>query len=79
VDCSGEVDALDALALVLAESGLEYEAEPGCPAIGSGDPQFGDLNCSEGANAGDAALPLMYQAGVTVESSVNCVPVGDPL
>jgi parallel beta-helix repeat protein len=79
VDCSGEVDALDALALVLDESGLEYEKEPGCPAIGSGDPQFGDVNCSEGANAADAALPLMFKAGVTIATNDNCVPVGDPL
>lgn len=79
VDCSGEVDALDALALVLDESGLGYDAEPECPPIGSGDPEFGDVNCSGTANGADAALPLMFRAGVDIVPVNNCVPVGDPL
>lgn len=78
VNCSGEVDALDALAGVLDEASFPYDFPPGCPFIGAGTPPFGDVDCDGAANTVDVKLILQYVGGVP-RGVAECTAIGEPL
>lgn len=79
VNCDGETDGSDVMALLVHRANLPGPATAGdsCQPIGSpqGDETKGDLNCDGAVDAGDAIIALRVWAGL---SAAEFVPAGCP-
>ncbi|MEO8458247.1 MAG: hypothetical protein ABI559_10580, partial [Chloroflexota bacterium] len=77
----GHIDGLDALRELLHEVNLPLTQPSGCPDLGTGTPEFGDVNCDGSEDASDAALILEYAAGVTIAPTphAGCTHIGSAL
>ncbi|HVP05329.1 MAG TPA: PHB depolymerase family esterase [Dehalococcoidia bacterium] len=75
LDCNQLVDARDALLPVRAELAL---AGAQCPAVGSGSPKVGDVNCDGDVDARDSVAILEYAAGLGIVPTPQpgCTPIG---
>lgn len=69
VDCSGTVNALDALVLLRVIGGLDVNLPIGCAF-------HGDVNCDADVNAADALDVMRYVAGLEVTVPADCPPIG---
>jgi len=79
VDCSGGVNAVDALKLLRSNAGLGVtQAEP-CPGIGTLTPKFGDVDCTNAVNSVDALKLLRDNAGLSVAQTEPCPDIGAAL
>lgn len=76
VDCSGAVDAVDALKVLRRVADLPTEPAQGCPEIGTGSPVWGDVDCSGMADSVDALKVLRHVAGLPVDLPDGCTPPG---
>lgn len=74
IDCDGDVDVTDGLALLRHTAGLPVQQGAPCPEIGSGDPVFGDLNCDGLVDPIDALVVLRHAAGLELLDIPECVP-----
>ncbi len=85
VNCSGESDLIDSLALLRFDSGLPVGQLPGCPAMGhavtpaSAPFTWGDVDCSGGINPVDALKVLRSDAGLAVSKAPGCPEIGSGL
>jgi hypothetical protein len=75
VDCSGTVNAVDALKVLRHNAGLSVAQTPPCPPVPS-SPLLGDINCNDAINAIDALLLLRYGAALPLSLPVACHPPG---
>jgi hypothetical protein len=66
VDCSGGVNAVDALKVLRSNAALSVAQTPPCNIIGNLLPHVGDVDCSGGVNAIDALKILRHNAGLSV-------------
>jgi hypothetical protein len=77
VDCSGGVNAVDALKLLRQVAGMPVAQTQPCPVIGAGDASiFGDINCDGNITAVDTLFVLRFVAGMPVNLPQGCRPVG---
>jgi len=82
VDCSGEVNAVDALKVLRHVVGLEVSQTEPCPDIGStvmvdGVPRkWGDVDGDGDVNAVDALKILRHVAGLSVSQQPRTPPIG---
>ena len=77
VDCSGAVNAVDALKLLRHVAGLSVDQSGDCSDIGTGDTStFGDVNCDGNITAVDTLFVLRFVAGLPVNLPQGCRPVG---
>ncbi len=60
--CDKHVNGLDALRALTFAVGITQPAGDGCPAVGSGTPKFGDVDCSGAVNEQDAVAILVFTA-----------------
>jgi hypothetical protein len=72
VDCSGAVNAVDALKLLRKNAGLGVSQTEPCPTIGTLSPAFGDVDCSSAVNSIDALKVLRHNAGLEVAQTEPC-------
>ena len=90
VDCDGDVDARDALAIGVDASGATpLEQEDGCPGIGdnltlaasglTGPSVFGDVNCSGDVDGADMVAILRHVADIAVDQPAGCAAIGEPI
>jgi hypothetical protein len=82
IDCSGILEALDALKLLLGFLVLPYDSPPSCPGVLedvtiSGTQDWGDIDCSGGVDASDASYVLARAAGTPRTPPPDCPAVGD--
>jgi hypothetical protein len=85
--CTGAVDAVDGLGVLLAEFELGLPVEPGpdCPVFGESvfvgpDGYFwADTDCDEDVDPDDAIPILRYLADLAPAPNPNCPLVGEPL
>lgn len=77
VDCSGIVDATDALKVLRHVAGLSVVQTQPCPGIGgqTDGTTLGDVNCDGGVDAVDALLILRHVAGLSVNLRQGCGPM----
>lgn len=82
-DCSGDVQALDALQELAELSGLSVaEPVPGCPAVDSGvsvagtSARWGDFDCNGTVDGADAAFILRKVADLAPAAAPGCPYVG---
>ncbi len=81
VDCSGSVNAVDALKLLRANTALPVAQNEPCVDIGTptaGGP-FGDVDCSTAVNAVDALKVLRHNTGLSVAQTEPCTNIGQTL
>jgi len=83
VDCSGALNATDALKLLRHNSGLSVSRFQPCPPLGAGvhtlvtpSRPMGDIDCSGAVNSVDALKTLRYAAGLSVDQSAQCPAIG---
>lgn len=74
IDCSGAVNAVDALKVLRHVAGLTVAQGPGCTPLGQGGK--GDVDCNGAVNAVDALKILRWVAGLTVSQGPSCTPIG---
>jgi hypothetical protein len=94
LDCDGDFDPRDALIAIIYEvDANQISRESNCPFIGqstvpvalpagfSGPSIFGDVNCDDLVNTGDAITLLQNYAGTRLnpEPPSNCTPIGQSL
>ncbi len=80
VDCSGQVNSIDALKLLRYVAGLDVTQNQPCPLIGTNlPPKLGDVDCSGQVNSVDALKVLRFVAGLTVSQNEPCPDIGQPL
>ena len=85
VNCSGESDPIDGLALLRFGSGLPVGQPPGCPAMGhqvtpaSAPFAWGDVDCSGGINPVDALNVMRSDAELAVSKAPGCPEIGSAL
>jgi len=79
VDCSGGVNAVDALKLLRRNAGLSVSQHEPCPPIGALTPPFGDVDCANAVNSVDSLKVLRYNAGLSVAQVEPCPDIGSPL
>jgi pimeloyl-ACP methyl ester carboxylesterase len=72
VNCDEQVNALDALLLLLDAGGTPGPQPGGCAAIGSGADPFGDVDCDGSATAMDALADLQIASGVSLTLLDGC-------
>jgi hypothetical protein len=88
VNCSGEVDVVDALAILRDVAALSPlpRTEP-CPDIGEAVPVpagagagrvWGDMDCNGGVDVVDGLLILRHVAALQVTLPPGCLPIGSP-
>jgi plastocyanin len=78
VNCDGETDGEDVLALLLHRAGVDAPSAAGsCPLVGApeGAETKGDLNCDGVIDAGDAVIALRVWAGLSLD---GFLPEGCP-
>lgn len=78
MDCDGDVDAVDALAILRFVAGLPplAQTEP-CDDVGSAGAAFGDLDCDGDVDAVDALAVLGFVAGLSpLAQTEPCPDVG---
>jgi hypothetical protein len=81
-NCSGEVDAVDALLTLRHDAGLSADTGA-CPEFGdavpAGGPSFtwGDIDCDDTIGPVDALKLLRFDAGLSVEQPVGCPTIGE--
>lgn len=77
VDCSGVVDAIDALQVLRYVAGLSAGQTQHCPGIGmeADGITLGDINCDDSVDAVDALLILRHVAGLSVNLPQGCGPI----
>jgi hypothetical protein len=80
MDCDGDVDSVDALAILRVVAGLRpLTQEAGCPDVGSSGAIFGDLGCDGALDAVDALRILRFVAGLSaIPAPKGCPVVGEP-
>lgn len=86
-DCDEDSDAVDALVTLQFVAGLDYNQQPGCPALGdeikvpasAANPIFGDVDCDGDVDAVDALAILRNVAGLNVVQNDPCPKIGEPL
>ena len=81
VDCSGTVNAADALMVLRHNAGLSVAQNEPCPDIGtmlSSGWAMGDVNCNGAVNAVDALLILRAVAALAVAIPPGCPPIITP-
>jgi hypothetical protein len=80
VDCSGAVNAVDALKLLRYSAGLSVSQTEPCPDVGEPllPAGFGDVDCSGGVNSVDALKVLRYSAGLSVAQTLPCPEFNNP-
>jgi hypothetical protein len=79
VDCSGTVDAYDAVLLALAAADIAIETPGGCVPLDFGSPSFGDLNCDGTVDQKDLIGPLAFVADVFFSQTDGCTEIGSEL
>jgi hypothetical protein len=72
VDCSGGVNAIDALKVLRFNAGLSVAQTQPCNLIGYLAPHVGDVDCSGAVNAIDALKILRHNAGLSVAQTEPC-------
>ena len=77
MDCDGDVDAVDALAILRFVAGLPplIQTEP-CDDIGSAGGAFGDVDCDGDVDAVDALKVLRHVASLPVQQTKPCQDIG---
>ena len=84
LNCSGDVDAVDALLTLRHDAGLPANTGD-CPdfgeAVPAGGPSltWGDIDCNGAINAVDALKLLRFDAGLSVEQEDGCPTIGEPV
>lgn len=77
MDCSGAVDAVDALKILRSVAGLSVAQNEPCDDIGSAAPEkHGDINCNGDVDAVDALFILRYVAALSVNMPQGCPIIG---
>ncbi|HUF53648.1 MAG TPA: hypothetical protein VMR52_07725 [Dehalococcoidia bacterium] len=77
-DCNGDVDPIDALKLLRADSGLSVAQAPDCPAPGENvtvdgtNREWGDLDCTGGLDPIDALKTLRFDSGLAITQAAGC-------
>lgn len=85
VNCSGESNPIDSLALLRFDAGLAVSQAPGCPAMDDeltpASIQFawGDVDCGGSINPVDALKVLRVDAGLAVTGAPGCPEIGSGL
>ena len=82
LDCSGTVDAADALWPVRQAAGVPLAGDhDSCPPITQGDPQFGDVTCDGTIGPPDTIAILQFAAQVAINPAQvgACTPIGQVL
>jgi len=85
VNCSGESDPVDSLALLRFDAGQPVGQPPGCPVLGhqltvaSAPFAWGDVDCGGGINPVDALKVLRSDAGLAVSRAPGCPEIGSGL
>jgi parallel beta-helix repeat protein len=81
VDCNNVVNGRDALRAAAHAAGSPFLQLGTCPAIGSGNPQFGDVTCANGVGIPDVVAILQYSAGLNIKPPQpgGCTPLGQNL
>jgi parallel beta-helix repeat protein len=81
LDCNNLINARDALRAAAHATGAPFGQQGNCPALGSGNPPFGDVNCANGVGPPDAVALLQYSAGVPIKPPQpnGCTPIGQNL
>lgn len=79
VDCSGIVDAVDALRILRYAAGLNPNLPAGCGGIATAllDAK-GNMDCDDDVDAVDALRILRYVAGLDPNLPAGCPPIGGP-
>lgn len=81
IDCSGEVNSVDALQVLRFAAALgvaQTEPCPNPPSVVAGHP-FGDVDCSGQVNSVDALKILRHNASLAVTQTEPCTDIADPL
>ncbi len=80
VDCSGAINAVDALKLLRSAAALSVSQTKPCPSIGRFNSltleEIGDINCDNAENSVDALLTLRHNAGLLVNLTPGCRTIG---
>jgi len=77
VDCSGTVNAVDALKILRAVAALSVSQTQPCPPIGANVSYFwGDVDCKGEPTSVDALLALRHNAGLSVQQQEPCPDLG---
>ncbi len=78
VDCDGDADAVDALAILRHVVALPVNLPADCPPIGSSPPTptKGDIDCDGDADAVDALAILRHVVALPVNLPADCPPIG---
>lgn len=87
VDCSGQANPVDTLALLRSDAGLAVtKAHPSCPGIGSsvaftqaspaGQLVWGDVDCGGDVSPIDAVKVLRADAALHVDQAAGCPAIG---
>ena len=85
VNCSGESDPIDSLALLRFDSGLPVSQPPGFPALGHDvtpaavQLAWGDIDCNGDINSVDALKVLRSDLGLAVSRAPGCPEIGSGL
>jgi hypothetical protein len=80
VDCSGGINAVDALKLLRSSAALSVSQTEPCPDIGENllPALFGDVDCSAAVNSVDALKVLRYNASLSVDQTLPCPQFNQP-
>ena len=78
IDCDGDADAVDALAILRHVVALPVNLPADCPPIGSSPPTptKGDIDCDGDADAVDALAILRHVVALPVNLPADCPPIG---
>ena len=72
VDCSGGVNAIDAMKVLRNTAALSVTQTEPCPEIGTLIPLFADVDCSGAVNAVDSLKVLRHNAALSVSQTEPC-------
>jgi hypothetical protein len=70
VDCSGQINSVDALKILRYAAGYVVAIGPGCPYF------IGDVDCSGDIDSVDALKLLRYISGLPYTQYVPCTYIG---
>jgi hypothetical protein len=79
LNCDGLVNEVDALLPERFSAGLLASPLGGCPPLGFGLPQFGDVRCDGSVDGGDtlALLQFIVELAINPPQLVGCTPIGE--
>lgn len=83
-DCDGDVDADDALAVLVHQAGLDPGVPGGCPlgatvTVDGAERTWGDFDCDGTYSPGDALPALAFAAETPIAPPSGCPEIGEPV